>query len=45
MIGLMGLSDNGTLFMPNGQKLCKLPLRWAMLAQRAQHWIAVRTWR
>jgi hypothetical protein len=45
MIGLMGLSDNGTMYAPNGKRLMRLPLRMAMLVQKAQHWIAVRTWR
>lgn len=44
MIGLMGLSDNGTLFTPNGRKLFTLPLRLALLVQRMQHWMAVKTW-
>ena len=43
MIGLMGVSDNGTLYAPNGKKLFRLPLRLAVLVQKAQHWIARRT--
>lgn len=45
MIGLMGLSDNGMMFTPSGRRLFRLPLRLAMLVQKAQHWIAVKTWR
>ena len=45
MIGLMGVSDNGTLFTPSGRRLFRLPLQIAALVQRAQHWLAVRTWR
>ena len=44
MIGLMGVSDNGVLFAPNGMRLLRLPRRMAFLVQRIQHWIAVRTW-
>ena len=43
--GLMGVSDNGMLFLPNGKPLCCLPLRVAFFIQRVQHWIAVKTWR
>ena len=42
MIGLMGVSDNGTLYAPNGRKLIRLPMRLAMLVQKVQHWIANR---
>ena len=45
MIGLTGLSDNGTLYAPNGKRLMRLPMRLAMLAQKVQHWIAVKSWR
>jgi len=45
MIGLMGVSDNGVMFSPKGRRLFRLPLRLAALIQRAQHWIAQRTWR
>jgi hypothetical protein len=45
MIGLMGVSSNGTLYAPNGKRLLRLPFRMACLAQRIQHWIAVGTWR
>ena len=45
MIGLMGLGNNGTLYAPNGAKLVKLPLRLAMLLQRTQHWIALKSWK
>lgn len=45
MIGLMGVSDNGTLYAPNGRRLIRLPLRLACLVQRIQHWVAVRTWK
>lgn len=40
MIGLMGLSDNGTLYTPSGRKLFRLPMRLAILVQKAQHWFA-----
>jgi len=40
MIGLMGVSDNGTLYAPNGKKLVRLPFRMACLVQRIQHWLA-----
>ena len=43
-IGLMGLGDDGMLYAPSGRRLMRLPLRLASLAQRAQHWIAQRTW-
>jgi len=40
MIGLMGVSDNGTLYAPNGKQLLRLPFRMACLVQRIQHWFA-----
>jgi len=40
MIGLMGVSDNGTLYAPNGKRLLRLPFRMACLVQKAQHWLA-----
>jgi len=45
MIGLMGVSDNGTLYAPDGKRLVRLPFRMACLVQRIQHLVAVRTWR
>lgn len=42
MIGLMGVSDNGTLYAPNGKRLIRLPFRLACLVQKAQHWIAAK---
>ena len=39
--GLMGVSDNGTLYAPGGRKLCRLPLRLAVIVQRVQHWFAI----
>lgn len=46
MIGLIGLgNDERTLYSPSGRRLVALPRRLARLAQRAQHWIALRTWR
>ena len=44
-IGLMGVSDSGVLYAPNGTELFWLPLRAAVLAQRIQHWFAQKTWR
>ena len=44
MIGLMGVSDNGTLYTPNGKKLLRLPVKLAHLVQQVQHWIARLTW-
>ncbi|MEN6367668.1 MAG: hypothetical protein ABFC88_12730 [Thermoguttaceae bacterium] len=40
--GLMGVSDNGTLWTTSGRRLCRLPLRLAGLVQRVQHWFACR---
>lgn len=45
MIGLLGVSDDGTLYSPRGRRLMRLPLRLACLVQRLQHWLAVLTWR
>lgn len=44
MIGLMGVSDNGTLYTPSNRKLFRMPLRLAIMVQKAQHWIARKTW-
>lgn len=44
MIGLMGVGDNGMLYTPSGKTLFKLPHRLAAMVQRAQHWIAQKTW-
>jgi hypothetical protein len=40
MIGLMGVSDNGTLYAPNGKKLVRLPFQISCLVQKVQHWLA-----
>lgn len=38
--GLMGVSDDGTMWTPSGKKLFRLPLRLAAFVQRMQHWFA-----
>jgi len=43
-IGLMGVTDNGTLVTPNGTKLFRLPLKLARFIQKIQHKIAEKTW-
>lgn len=43
MIGLMGISNDGTLVTPNGTRLFKVPNKLGMFIQRFQHWIAVKT--
>lgn len=44
MIGLMGVSDNGTLYTPSGRALFKVPPWLAFRIQAVQHWIARKTW-
>ena len=39
-IGLMGVSNNGTLVTPSGKNLFRLPLRLASFIQRVHHKIA-----
>ena len=43
-IGLMGIDADGVLYAPNGKKLTKVPKWLAWRIQRAQHWIATKTW-
>jgi len=38
--GLMGISDDGMMFAPNGKKLFRLPLRVSAIIQRIQHWFS-----
>lgn len=39
-IGLMGLGNDGMLYLPNGRKLIKLSLRIGMVVQRVQQCFA-----
>jgi hypothetical protein len=43
-IGLMGVKNDGTLVTPSGTDLFKVPLRLAVVIQRAQHLIARLSW-
>jgi hypothetical protein len=45
LMGLMGLGHDGTLYLPNGQKLARLPFGIAALVQRLQHAVARLSWR
>jgi hypothetical protein len=44
-IGLMGVKSDNTLVTPSGRELFRVPLWAAIVIQRAQHWIAQKTWR
>jgi len=43
--GLMGVSNNGMLVTPSGVNLFRVPVSWARVVQRVQHWYAARTWK
>lgn len=45
MIGLMGVSRDGILYMPNGRKLFRLPTSLAFFIQKVQHKIATLSWK
>ena len=44
-MGLMGLGDDGTLYLPSGGRLIRLPMRVASIIQRLQHGVAKLSWR
>ncbi len=44
-IGLMGVGDDGTLYSPSGRRLLRVPFRLACMIQKAQHWVATKTWK
>lgn len=40
-IGLLGIGDDGTLYEPNGWRICQLPMRVAVLIQKFWNWLVV----